>query len=294
MSAVGFTLRALPGVERCGAATRHCLISLTVVVAATALTGCVAIKYQMTGKDSPPPVLLTLGTSRPPIDLNLRAAIIYEGPGSWKRDALWDEYVVTIRNRGDQPVTLTGASLVNLSGSSEAPGSDPWDLEKASQTLEQRYRRAGIAFARGSVPRAILAGASSATAASGGVIAGGVAAAAAVSVVALPVYYVVVWKLNGRNKAAVNAEFARRRIALPVTLAAGEQLTGSLFFPMVPSPQSLKLQWSDGPTSDELVLTLKALHGLHVTLPEPQESNVGRRTDPTDIPIQLPAGALDG
>jgi hypothetical protein len=288
VSAIGSTRSAYLGVVRRGVASGGCLIALTIVGVAAAASGCVATKYQMTGKDAEPPALLNLSTSQPPLHLDLRAAIIYDGPGSWKRDALWDEYVVTIRNQGEQTVTLAGASLVDLAGSVHMPGDDPWDLEKASQTLEQRYRRAGVAFARGSVPRVLLTGASATTAASGGIIAGGVATVAALSVVALPVYYVVVWKLNGRNKAAVNAEFVRRRIALPVTLAAGEQLTGSLFFPMVPSPRSLKLQWSNGTVSAEVVLTLEPLRGLHVTAPVPGESNRDRAIEPTDGPSGLP------
>jgi hypothetical protein len=159
----------------------------------------------MTGKGSPPPVLLNLTASVPPVDLGLRTTIVYDGPGPWKRDALWDEYVVTIHNRSDKAVTLTGAVLVDFAGTGWTPGSDPWDLEKESQTLEQRYQRAGVAFARSSIPHALIAGAGVATEASGGIIAGGVATVAAVSVVALPVYYVVVWEVNHKNNAAVSA-----------------------------------------------------------------------------------------
>jgi hypothetical protein len=219
----------------------------------------------MTAQGGPAPDLLNLTASVPPLNVGLRATIVYNGPGSWKNDALWDEYVVTIQNDGDAELSVTGAALVDFGGARCAPGDDPWELEKDSQTLEQRYRRAGVAFARGAVPRALVTGAAMATAASGGVIAGGVAAVAVVSVVALPVYYVVVLKENHRNKLAVNDEFRQRRIALPVTLTPGEVRTGSLFFPMVPNPQSLVVRWSDSVSPGELVLSLEALHGLHVT-----------------------------
>jgi hypothetical protein len=59
---------------------------------------------------------------------------------------------------------------------------------------------------------------------------------------------------------------------LPVTLAAGELRTGSLFFPMVPSPRSLTLQWSNGATVGAVVLSLQTLDGLHTVAPVPKES----------------------
>ena len=242
------------------------------------LSACVATKYQMTGKDAPGPTLLELTASNPPLDLALRTTIVYNGPGSWKNDALWDEYVVQIRNRGENTVTLTGAVLADFAGAGVLPGDDPWVLEKESQTLEQRYERAGVAFARGSIPHGLIAGASAVTATSGGIVAGSVATVAAASVIALPVYYVVVWRVNHTNKAAVNSEFTRRRLALPVTLAAGELRTGSLFFPMTPSPQSLTLRWSDGPAAGEVALALQPLQGLHEIASVPNGANESRRT----------------
>jgi hypothetical protein len=176
---------------------------------------------------------------------------------------LWDEYVVTIHNQSEEVVTVSGVTLTDFAGAIRAPGVDPWALEKESQSLEQRFHRTGVAFARSATPRVLITGASVATGASGGLIAGGIATAAAVSVVALPVYYVVVLKVNHTNKAAVLAEFARRRLVLPITLAASETRTGSFFFPMVPNPQSLGLQWSSGATSGEVGISLEALHGLH-------------------------------
>ena len=192
---------------------------------------------------------------------------MYGGPGSWKRIALWDEYVVTIHNQNAQPLTVIGATLGDISGTPRSPGVDPWALEKESQTLEQRYRRNGVAFARSSAPRALLFGATVAGTAVGGMAQTATAAAASVSIIALPVYYVVVWDKNRSNKAAITAEFARRRLAFPLTLAAGEVRTGSIFFPMVPDPQSLNLGWSSDQMSGEINISLKSLVGIHTPMP---------------------------
>jgi hypothetical protein len=62
-------------------------------------------------------------------------------------------------------------------------------------------------------------------------------------------------------------EFGRRRLALPLVLAPGETRSGSLFFPMVPSPCSLSLRWSDEAGSGDAVLALGFLHDLHVKTP---------------------------
>jgi hypothetical protein len=244
-------------------------ILLVIAASVLELSGCVATKYQTARRDTPAAVPLDLAIAQPPTDLALRTIIIYNGPGSWKREALWDEYVITVHNQGEQSLTITESTLVDFAGASRAPGAEPWALEKESQTLEQRYRRAGVAFARSALPRATIMGASAASGAVGGTFSVAAATAATASVVALPLYYVVVLSVNRSNKAAVLAEFTRRRLALPLTLAPGETRTGSLFFPMVPDPLSLSLQWSSGPAGGEVVLALAPLHGLHAEMPAP-------------------------
>lgn len=80
---------------------------------------------------------------------------------------------------------------------------------------------------------------------------------------------VVVGVKNRRNKRAVNAEFDRRRLRLPLELSPGESVQGSFFFPVVPGPQQLILRGREGEAPLELVLDLKPLAGLH-TSPAPQ------------------------
>jgi hypothetical protein len=239
------------------------LIPTATVACVLALSGCLATKYQAAQKGTPPPTLLSIADSSPPIDVGLRSVIVYGGPGSWKRRALWDEYVVTIHNQGEKPLTVIAPTLSDFSGTPRSPGVDPWALEKESQTLEQRYRRDGVAFARSTAPRALLLGATVAGAAVGGVAETATAAAASVSVIALPVYYVIVWDKNRSNKAAISTEFARRRLSFPLTLAAGEMRTGSIFFPMVPDPQSLGLGWTSDPKSGGIDIPLQSLAGMH-------------------------------
>ena len=229
-------------------------------------TGCVSNKYKEAKKDTPPPELLNVTFAPAPLEATLNTVITYNGPGSWKREAFWDEYVVTLHNPGSQPLTISSTALTDFAGTLRPEGSDPWALEKESKTLEQKYHDAGIAFVRYTAPGVVIAGAGAGFAMASFASAGA-ASAAAVCLVALPVYYVGVLTINHHNRVAMEAEFNRRRLALPLTLAPGETRTGSCFLPMVTSPRSLALHWSSESGSGDTVLSLDFLRGLHLKVP---------------------------
>lgn len=240
-----------------------------IVVALCGQCGCVATKYKLAKKNTPPVQLLNIAfPPSPPLQPTLAALISYGGPGSWKRQALWDEYVVTIENRGEQPLTIDSAALADSAGTPYVAGSDPWALEKQSKKLEKQYRDHSEAFMRAAGPGVLIVGVGAATvsaaAGSSVFISAGVAGAAIATVVVVPVYYITVVAINHHNKKAVMTEFNRRRLPLPVTLAPGETRTGSLFYPMVRSPGSLGLAWSNDLGSSTAVLPLEFLKALHV------------------------------
>ena len=227
-------------------------------------TGCVSNKYKMAKSGTALPQLLNVAFASAPLEATLNSVITFNGPGSWKRDAFWDEYVVTLHNPGNQPLTVTTAGLTDFAGLARTAGGEPWGLENESRTLERKYKDAGMAFVRYTAPGLLIVGTGTAAAASAGFLSAGAGAAGAAIVVVLPIYYIGVVVINHKNKAAMSGEFNRRRLVLPLTLAAGETRTGSFFFPMVPSPRSLGLRWSTATASGESVLPLDFLHGLHV------------------------------
>ena len=227
--------------------------------------GCVATKYKLAKKNTPPVQLLNIAFQPSgPLQPTLTALIIYSGPGSWKREALWDEYIVTAENHGERPLTIDSATLADSAGATYAAGNDPWALEKQSKKLEKQYRHRGEAFVRAAGPGVVLGGVAVTSVATASAFSAASVAAAAATVVALPVYYVTVLGINHHNKKAVMAEFTRRRLPLPFTLAPGETRTGSVFFPMVRDPRSLELHWSSESGSGQAALLLDFLHGLHV------------------------------
>ncbi len=228
------------------------------------LTGCVSNRFKHAPKDTPPPQLLNVAFVPSPLVAELTTLITYNGPGSWKRDAFWDEYVVTLHHPGSQPLTITSVALVDFAGTARSAGDKPWVLEKESKTMEQQYKEAGMAFVRYTGPAVIIVGAGAAAIASAGVFSAAAGTAAAATVVALPLYYLAVLSINKDNRIVMEREYSRRRIVLPLTLEPGETRTGSFFFPMVPGPRSLNLSWSTGTTTGESVLTLDFLKGLHL------------------------------
>jgi len=99
------------------------------LLAGLCLAGCVsATKYKMARDDTPRAQLLNVAFPSAPLQATLTTLIVYGGPGSWKREALWDEYVVTLHNPGGQPLTVTTAGLMDRTGIARAPGIDPWQL----------------------------------------------------------------------------------------------------------------------------------------------------------------------
>ena len=110
-------------------------------------------------------------------------------------------------------------------------------LEKESKTLERKYRDAGIAFVRYTTPGLIILGTGAVAISSAGAMTAAAASVVAVTFVALPIYYLEVVNFNEMNKAAMEKEFDRRRLVLPLTLAPGkpEQAVSSSPWYQVPA-----------------------------------------------------------
>ncbi len=231
-------------------------------------TGCVTSKkYRMAKADTPAATALGWNTSLPDVSLTLQSVIVFHGPGSWKRHARWDEYVVQLVNRSGQPVMIESAKLIDLQGNPQFPGSDPWALEKLSYTNWDKYGKTGVKLLAGA-GAVIVYGAAVEAAAVGSILAGGASTGAIVVLDAIPIIAVVditaVAIMNHGNKVKVQQEFDRRRLTLPRALAPGETVHGSLFFPMTPGPQRLVLRGKAGDAPFELTLDLQPLAGLHL------------------------------
>lgn len=241
-----------------------------ILVLSLALTGCVTSKkYKMAKKEGAlPPQALDWTANSASAALTLKSVIVFKGPGSWKREARWDEYVVQLSNQGGQPLRIDSAGLIDLLGQLQSPGTDPWELEKLSYTNWDKYGKTGLKLIAGAGAVTLYASAV-AVSSMGGLMAPTAAAGGGVALLnIIPVVAVVditaVAIMNNQNKKKVMAEFNRRRLSLPLTIEPGQDCTGSLFFPMTPAPQRLVITGAAGETPLELVLELKPLARLHL------------------------------
>lgn len=226
-----------------------------------ALGGCVTSeKYRMAKDTTSAAVALNYSAGVAALELRLVAVTVPQGPGSWKQNALWDEYIVNLTNRSSAPLSAESVVLVDLLGVQQVPGTDPWALEKLSETNWEQYARVGrfvlgVGAAAGAMEVAAI----------GYGLSGGVAAGFFFLMPAVLVANVaVVAVMNLKNKDKVQQQFERLRLRLPLDLAAGAAVQGSLFFPMVPAPQRLVLRGKMGEAPLELVLDLEPLAGLHL------------------------------
>jgi hypothetical protein len=159
------------------------------------------------------------------LEVDLATVIVFKGPGSWKREARWDEYVVKITNQGEQALVVESAELSDLQGQPRVPGDDPWKLEKLSRSNWDKYGKTGLHLVEG------------------------------VGAVAV---------MNHKNKAKVQHEFQGRRLKLPITVTPNEPTAGSLFFPMTPGPQRLIVHGRIGEKPVAVILDLGPLASLHL------------------------------
>ena len=146
------------------------------VVVLLSLTGCVTSKKYRLAKDNTPPAQpLEWSVTTPSAELKLHALIVFKGPGFWKREARWDEYMVAITNRSTVPLALDSAELVDVLGNPQTPGDNPWKLEARSKANWGKYSGVGLNVVLGAGTIALY-GAASASAAMGGLLGGSGAA----------------------------------------------------------------------------------------------------------------------
>jgi hypothetical protein len=240
--------------------------------------GCVSNKYQAASALGAEPQWMNLDLAGAPVKSRLDAIIIYQGPGSWKKSAYWDEFLVTLTNESTETVTLASAGLVDYFDTLVPAGTDPWELEKASRAQRDRYTDAGLSFALNTLGYAALTyGAAGAGMLVGAAVTntwGGLAAGATVGLAAVPLTAIVIYANNQKHRHEIEREFSRRRLALPLILAPGETRKGSLFFPMTVGPRALRLEWArDNGRRTPNDLPLPMLAGMHLQAPSSPAPN---------------------
>ena len=207
------------------------------------------------------------------VAVNLGWIIVRDGPGTWAKNADWDEYLVTLRNHSGGPVAVTAVTVVDSSETRHGPIANRRKLVKASRQTAKRYRGQGIDVKAGVGGAAlVVAGGLSASVGSGAAVAAlygsGAAAGAAVGALVLAPVLVVGGVVKGVNNSKVNAAIETRQTPLPLQVEAGHSQAFDLFFPIAPSPLEVHVDYTDSSGTHTIVMDTRAvLEGLHL----PQE-----------------------
>lgn len=196
--------------------------------------------------------------------------IVRDGPGTWAKNADWDEYLVTFCNHSAAPVTVVAVTVTDSSGTPNQSVASRKKLVKASRQTAKRYKGQGIKVKAGVGGGAlVVAGGLSASVGAGASVAAVYGSSAAVGATAgalvLAPVLVVGGVVKGVNNSKVNEQIEARQTALPLQVEPGASLALNLFFPIAPSPLEVRVDYADSSGEHVIVLdTREAMNGLHL------------------------------
>lgn len=247
---------------------------LAAALAAIFLAGCGGSKVLR----DPQPFAVTqslAGSSDQRLAATLDWIIVRDGPGSWAKNADWDEYLMRAQNRGDQALIITQVSVTDSLGTRIRPGRDRKQLVRGAKNAVHRYQDDGLKVKAGAgagtlVAAGAITGATTiATVTVVGPFALGEAGAVAASggLLLAPVL-AVGGIMRSVNNGRVSEQIESRQSYLPVVLQADEQISLDIFFPLTPSPQQIEVRYADATGDHTLVIdTRDVLRGLHLAIP---------------------------
>lgn len=207
------------------------------------------------------------------VSATLDWVIVRDGPGTWAKNADWDEYLVTVRNDAAEPVTVTAITVTDSSGHRHSSIGSRKALVKASRQTAKRYKGQGIEVKAGLGGGALVVagGLSAGVGAGAGVAAiygSGAAVGATAGALVLAPVLVVGGVVKGVNNSKVNGAIEARQTPMPVQVGRGASQVLDVFFPIAPSPLEVHVEYTDSSGRHTLVMdTRELLEGLHL----PQE-----------------------
>lgn len=226
-------------------------------------SACASSSRYIATPTTPPPDL-DISCKDNNLGVTLNYLILPDGPGAWVKGARWDEYILTIRSICDKPLTVEKVRLIDPRGLYIETGINPEQLETLSEAMAEQYKDIGITVAIGIAP-SVVAGAAVAAGAFG--TAAGAVVLAPVAIIAAPVYFFGKQHAKQKDKEAIQKEFTRRRLST-FTLSGNATITGSTFYPIIPNPKALVIDYRIGSELKMLEVSLEKLKGLHVAQAE--------------------------
>lgn len=222
--------------------------------------------------------------------------IVRDGPGTWARNADWDEYLVSVRNHSTGPISVTAVTVTDSSGTSHASIAKRKILVRASRRTAKRYKGQGINIKAGIgggalVLSGVVAAEVGASLGSAAVLGGSAVAGTALgALVAAPVL-VVGGVVKGVNNGKVSDEIERRQTPMPIHVEPGARQVLDLFFPIAPSPREVRVDYTDASGVHTILIdTAESLDGLHLPGRQPVVPDQVGRARQNGAPV---AGAPD-
>ena len=125
-------------------------LQLFLAVLALSLTGCGVTK---TSREAHPPggASPLLETSDARIAVALDAVVVRNAPGSWERNAAWDEYRFRVRSISGADLRLVRITLFDAQGQAVESSAEVRALNAATAEVQKRYDAAGQRVCRASV-----------------------------------------------------------------------------------------------------------------------------------------------
>ncbi len=219
------------------------------------------------------------------LSLSLDWVIIRDGPGTWAKNADWDEYLISVVNDTDDNITIVDVVVVDSLGTELRTDSNRKQLVMASKKSVKRYRDGNLTVtagweSAGFLPIGVGAGVvgpAHTTVCISGVAAGtgallGVSAIAVdpvtAAMLAAPVS-VVYGIVRARHNSRVAKEIEVRQTPLPHIVTPGGRSNMDLFFPLAPSPAQVRISYRQGGEKKTVNLeTSELLAGLHIVQKE--------------------------
>ena len=248
---------------------RHVSGTLVALLLCASLGGCGGTKVLKEPQPLVPQEPLAMASGAQ-LSATLDWVIVRGGPGTWAKNADWDEYLLGIRNDSDTPVAVTSIALIDSGEYRHDTIANRKKLVKASRKTAKRYKEEGIKVKAGLGGGALLvAGGLSASVGAGAgaaaVYGSGAAVGATAGALVLAPVLVVGGVVRGVNNGKVNDEIERRQTPMPVHVEPGATQTFDLFFPIAPSPLELHIGYADDSGEHTIVIdTREALDGLHL------------------------------
>ena len=213
------------------------------------------------------------------LEVSLDLVVVRDGPGTWARNADWDEYRLRVANFRADPVTVQGIVVHDMQDTAITALDNRKKLVKASRDVAERFNDQGVVVVSGAGGAALAtAGAVSAAVAVGTVAAtgplamsGAAAGVATVGVLAAPVL-ITGGVVRGINNSKVNKEIAMRSTDLPIEVSKGDAAEITAFFPLTVSPTNIEIIYTeDGQSKSVFVDTRELLAGLHIGEGKPKK-----------------------